>query len=410
MNQTAFALPAGIVRDVLRQPSAWLPYEIATRLADHVAPRKLVSADSHLFDFERFGQAGRASVRAAETPAQYADLEFVSLERGTRRRVAVAWFDVEWKGESLAILRLKHRPPGDCEETLQFIVSKDEAVADRFFDEVCRFCSDARGVVWVYARGGFRPDAGLYTSIANAKWDDLVLAPHLEAAVTRDFRRFLASKAIYKRYGAPYRRGALFVGPPGNGKTHAIRVLVNEIALPCLYVRSLKTRCATEDDSIADIFEEARDRAPCVLILEDLDAIITDETRSVFLNELDGFARNEGVITIATTNHPERLDPAMLERPSRFDRKYFFELPAESERARYLERWAKRLDPEARPAAATLTRAAARSERFSFAYLQELTLASLMRWVELAQTSELATMDAVLDEQLEALVRELGST
>lgn len=69
------------------------------------------------------------------------------------------------------------------------------------------------------------------------------------------------------------------------------------------------------------VFGKAREMAPCVLILEDLDALINDRNRSYFLNQLDGFEANDGIIVIGTTNHFERLDPAISTRPSRFDRK-----------------------------------------------------------------------------------------
>jgi SpoVK/Ycf46/Vps4 family AAA+-type ATPase len=75
------------------------------------------------------------------------------------------------------------------------------------------------------------------------------------------------------------------------------------------------------------------------ILLEDLDALLTDENRSFFLNELDGFATNDGVVLLATTNHPERLDPAILDRPGRFDRKYHFNLPALAERTQYMKLW-----------------------------------------------------------------------
>ncbi len=176
---------------------------------------------------------------------------------------------------------------------------------------------------------------------------------------------------------------------------------------PILYVKSLKVRGESDNDSIARVFDEARDKAPCVLVLEDLDALVTGETRSVFLNELDGIARNEGVITIATTNHPERLDPALLERPSRFDRKYLFDVPAVEQRLRYLLRWRDRVESDARPSDAVIERVSQRTEGFSFAYLQELTLASLMRWVEMLEEGKPGpSMDDVLEEQLDALARE----
>ena len=64
------------------------------------------------------------------------------------------------------------------------------------------------------------------------------------------------------------------------------------------------------------VFARARRSAPCLVVLEDLDSLIKDENRAFLLNELDGFADNEGVVVIASTNHPEKLDPAILDRPS----------------------------------------------------------------------------------------------
>lgn len=70
-----------------------------------------------------------------------------------------------------------------------------------------------------------------------------------------------------------------------------------------------------------EVFWKARAEAPCVLILEDLDSLINDKNRSFFLNQLDGLENNDGLLVIGTTNHFERLDPAITKRPSRFDRK-----------------------------------------------------------------------------------------
>ena len=69
------------------------------------------------------------------------------------------------------------------------------------------------------------------------------------------------------------------------------------------------------------VFGKARQLAPCMLILEDLDSLITDQNRSFFLNELDGLEGNDGLLIVGTTNHFDRLDPGLSSRPSRFDRK-----------------------------------------------------------------------------------------
>lgn len=72
---------------------------------------------------------------------------------------------------------------------------------------------------------------------------------------------------------------------------------------------------------MADVFDKARQLAPCVLVLEDLDSLINDKNRSFFLNQLDGLQSNHGLLIIGTTNYFDRLDPGLNSRPSRFDRK-----------------------------------------------------------------------------------------
>lgn len=76
-----------------------------------------------------------------------------------------------------------------------------------------------------------------------------------------------------------------------------------------------------EEGSMLAVFSKARQTAPCVLILEDLDSLINDQNRSFFLNEMDGLQGNDGLLVIGTTNHFDRLDPGLSTRPSRFDRK-----------------------------------------------------------------------------------------
>ena len=76
-----------------------------------------------------------------------------------------------------------------------------------------------------------------------------------------------------------------------------------------------------EEGSMQEVFNKARQLSPCVLILEDMDSLINDRNRSFFLNQLDGIEGNDGLLILATTNHFDRLDPALNSRPSRFDRK-----------------------------------------------------------------------------------------
>lgn len=150
-------------------------------------------------------------------------------------------------------------------------------------------------------------------------------------------------------------------------------------AVPTLYVKSLASFAGPEA-SINSIFALARRTAPCYLVFEDLDSIVTDRVRSYFLNAVDGIQKNDGILMVGSTNHLDRLDPGIAKRPSRFDRKYLFPNPTETEREQYMHYWQGKLSDnddvdfpdKLCPAIAKITKG------FSFAYLQEAMIAALL--------------------------------
>ena len=216
----------------------------------------------------------------------------------------------------------------------QWIVADTQRVADNFLIAVSEWCAEARGQILVFEGGCWSKSAELYESIQAATFENLILPGDLNTQLQSDFHQFFASRSEYEAYDIPWKRGVLFHGPPGNGKTHTLKALVNALGQACLYVKTFEApQFDTEQAMIRKVFARARKTTPCLLIFEDLDALINDGNRSYFLNELDGFASNTGIVVLATTNHPDRLDPAIVERPSRFDRKYLFPLPGEAERA-----------------------------------------------------------------------------
>ena len=152
---------------------------------------------------------------------------------------------------------------------------------------------------------------------------------------------------------------------------------------------------------MAEVFKRARMKPPCVVVLEDLDSMIDNKNRSFFLNELDGFHSNTGVVVLATTNHPEKLDSSILDRPSRFDRKYYFQLPAEAERLAYIAKWNEELQPELRVTQKGAAAVVRETQDFSFAYLKELFVASMAQWMS---TGGAGSMDEVILAQA-ALLR-----
>lgn len=125
------------------------------------------------------------------------------------------------------------------------------------------------------------------------------------------------------------------VGPPGTGKTLVTKAVAASLPeYPFLYVRDL-SGYDTQEEIIADVFARARELSPAILVFEDIDGFVNDSNRAVFLNELDGFHSNDGILVLASSNHPERVDEALLKRPSRFDRVFHIGLPGEDERRRF---------------------------------------------------------------------------
>lgn len=120
--------------------------------------------------------------------------------------------------------------------------------------------------------------------------------------------------------------------------------------------------------------------SPCILVLEDIETIVNPGTRSYFFNEVDGIANNDGIMMVASTNYIERLDPGLAKRPSRFDRKYLFPLPDEHERVLYAEFWREKLkkNPKIVFPKKLCKPMAVVTEEFSFAYIQEAFIATLL--------------------------------
>ena len=149
------------------------------------------------------------------------------------------------------------------------------------------------------------------------------------------------------------------------------------------------------------MFHRARSITPCCLVFEDIDAMITTEPL-VLPEPARRLGSTRACSSLATTNHPERLDPAIVERPSRFDRKYHFDLPGPTERAAYLARGTSKLGDV--KITTRLEKLVDATEEFSFAYLKELYLSAMMRWMRERKAGGMAealgSQAAALREQM----------
>ena len=172
---------------------------------------------------------------------------------------------------------------------------------------------------------------------------------------------YLHNPGRYRDIGAKMPKGILLVGPPGTGKTMLAKAVAGESNVPFFSMSGsefVEMFVGMGASKVRDLFKQAKEKAPCIVFIDEIDAIGTkrsgnvmgnderEQTLNQLLTEMDGFEDNTGVIILAATNRPESLDPA-LTRPGRFDRRVPVELPDLKGREDILKVHAKKikLDP-----------------------------------------------------------------
>ena len=168
---------------------------------------------------------------------------------------------------------------------------------------------------------------------------------------------FLRDPGKYTRLGARIPKGVLLVGPPGTGKTMLAKAVAGESNVPFFSMSGsefVEMFVGMGASKVRDLFRQAKEKAPCIVFIDEIDAIgkkrdgqmggndEREQTLNQLLTEMDGFEGNNGVIILAATNRPESLDPA-LTRPGRFDRRVPVELPDLAGREAILKVHAKKI-------------------------------------------------------------------
>lgn len=170
---------------------------------------------------------------------------------------------------------------------------------------------------------------------------------------------YLHNPKKYTDAGASMPKGLLLVGPPGTGKTMLAKAVAGESGVPFFSISGsefVEMFVGMGASKVRDLFKQAKEKAPCIVFIDEIDAIgkkrdgqvggndEREQTLNQLLTEMDGFEGNNGVIILAATNRPESLDPA-LTRPGRFDRRVPVELPDLKGREAILKVHAKKIKP-----------------------------------------------------------------
>lgn len=222
---------------------------------------------------------------------------------------------------------------------ITFIVADDAATVSEFMEAYhrARWQRNRHGAC-VLGYNGEKMD-----EFRKMQWEDIYLANNMITEIRGEIETFFKNRKAYEQLGLDWKRGLMLAGSPGNGKTAICRAIATTATVPVIY-------CALDNEDMFRILNRVektiRANAPCIVIFEDADTLGSNPAlRSAMLNMLDGLFSSAGVLTIASTNSPEKLDEAFTGRPSRFDSFYVIGDPELHERLQILSR---RLGPRAK--------------------------------------------------------------
>ena len=202
-----------------------------------------------------------------------------------------------------------------------------------------------------------KSNAKVYVKSAEGiRFDDVASEDEAKENLT-EIVNYLHDPSKYQEIGASMPKGVLLVGPPGTGKTMLAKAVAGEANVPFFSMSGsefVEMFVGMGASKVRDLFKQAKEKAPCIVFIDEIDAIgkkrdgqiggndEREQTLNQLLTEMDGFEGNTGVIILAATNRPESLDPA-LTRPGRFDRRVPVELPDLKGREEILKVHAKKI-------------------------------------------------------------------
>ena len=258
INDSLYPFPNGIFGNISQKLAKIYPQEA------------WVKGHDPAFNVEAFARAGHCTMLPSVQTHNQRDSWWGSNNK-PYQTMNNGLIQIRWEDYQLDVVLVS------CGNTRYYwILADTEEVANNFFSAVCQWSCEIRSdEILVFQNGYFSKASELLKRIEGMTFDDTILEEKLKQEIQDELSEFFELRRIYEELELrlPWKRGLLFTGSPGNGKTKTIRAIINQMRrqLKCLYVKDFYS-----SDSIYHVFQAARQYAPCLLVLEDLDSLLNE--------------------------------------------------------------------------------------------------------------------------------------